>query len=72
LIQACFIKTASAAGQLFKLKPGGMAQVLVPGIGITYQATASGIIIASVTFHYQLKNGGNVSITKTFHFKVMS
>ena len=53
------------------LRPGGTAQVIGPSVGTTYQAAASGMTTASVTFHYQSSNGGSASITKSFKFNII-
>ena len=62
---------AGAAVQLVKLRPGGTAQVTGPSSGTTYQAVASGMTVASVTFHYQSSNGGSASAAKSFKFNII-
>ncbi len=69
----CFAGAASTsvAVHLVKLRPGGTAQVIGPSVGTTYQAVASGMATASVTFHYQSSNGGSASTTKSFKFNII-
>jgi hypothetical protein len=67
----CFAGAAStsAAVHLVKLRLGGTAQVI--GVGTTYQAVASGMTVATVTFHYQSENGAGASVTKSFEFNII-
>ncbi len=69
----CFAGAAStsAAVHLVKLRPGGTAQVIGPSVGTTYQAVASGMTVAAVTFHYQSENGASASVTKSFEFNII-
>jgi hypothetical protein len=69
----CFAGAAStsAAAHLVKLRPGGTAQVIGPSVGTTYQAVASGMTVAAVTFHYQSINGAGASVTKSFEFNII-
>jgi len=69
----CFAGAASpsAAVHLVKLRPGGAAQVIGPSVGTTYQAVASGMTIAAVTFHYQSENGAGASVTKSIEFNIL-
>ncbi|HMH09806.1 MAG TPA: hypothetical protein VK553_03800 [Candidatus Nitrosopolaris rasttigaisensis] len=70
---SCFAGAAltSAAANLVKLRPGEKVSIIGTPIGTTYQAVASGLTIASVTFHYQLATGANASIIKSFEFNIM-
>ena len=70
----CFAGAAastSAAVHLVKLRPGGTALVIGPSIGTTYQAVASGMTVAAVTFHYQSENGASAIVTKSLEFNII-
>ena len=70
---SCFAGAAStsAATHLVKLRPGEKVSIIGTPIGTTYQAVASGLTIASVTFHYQIGTGTNSSIIKSFEFNIL-
>jgi len=71
IAKAIASKVNVTLSNLVKLRPGGTAQVIGPSVGTTYQAAASGMTTASVTFHYQSSNGGSASITKSFKFNII-
>jgi hypothetical protein len=70
---SCFpgASSTSAAMHLLKLKPGEKVSIIGTSVGTTYQAVASGMTIASLTFHYQLENGASASIMKSYVFNIM-
>jgi len=63
--------STSAAVHLLKLRPGEKVSIIGTSVGTTYQAVASGMTIASLTFHYQLENGASASIMKSYEFNIM-
>jgi hypothetical protein len=70
---SCFAgaSSTSAAVHLVKLRPGEKVSTIGTSVGTTYQAVASGMTIASVTFHYQLESGASASIMKSYEFNIM-
>jgi hypothetical protein len=70
---SCFAgaSSTSAAAHLVKLRPGERVPIIGTSVGTTYQAVASGMTIASVTFHYQLENGAISSIMKSYEFNII-
>ena len=70
---SCFAgaSSTSAAMHLVKLRPGEKVSIIGTSVGTTYQAVASGMTMASLTFHYQLENGASASIMKSYEFNIM-
>ncbi|MFZ0894554.1 MAG: hypothetical protein WBE34_17710 [Candidatus Nitrosopolaris sp.] len=42
-----------------------------PSVGTTFQAVASGMTVATVTFHYQSENGAGARVTKSSEFNII-
>ena len=49
----CFAGASINISEDLHLVKGGTAQVIGPSVGTTYQAIATGMTTASMTFHYQ-------------------